>query len=208
MKILSCALLLMASMAFVLLGCSDNLNSPVTPTDQANSSASLPASLAKGGRVVHSATGAVNTFLGGKIQSWAFTAREYADETCDGEYQINVHSAPRVDGFIHGQVMSLKLYDYNGGKAAVIGGKEIITGYPGSYDVFVVIDYGEGSKSAPDCFTTYIYFGDEASARLVWDMNPDGVVAATVEEHNSWSDNKIKAADLIVPIQMGNVQVR
>ena len=44
MKTLSCALLLMASMAFVLLGCSDNSALPVSPTDQ---SAGAPASLGK-----------------------------------------------------------------------------------------------------------------------------------------------------------------
>ena len=31
MKIFSCTLLLMASLAFVLVGCSDNSGSPVTP---------------------------------------------------------------------------------------------------------------------------------------------------------------------------------
>ena len=44
MKILSVALLLMASMAFVMLGCSDNSAVPVSPTDQ---SAQGAASLAK-----------------------------------------------------------------------------------------------------------------------------------------------------------------
>ena len=48
MKILSVALLLMASMAFVLVGCSDNSAVPVSPTDQ---STLAPASLEKSNKV-------------------------------------------------------------------------------------------------------------------------------------------------------------
>jgi hypothetical protein len=41
MKTVSLALLLMTSLAFVLLGCSDNSNSPVGPTSKTNSSSAL-----------------------------------------------------------------------------------------------------------------------------------------------------------------------
>jgi len=49
MKLLSVAVLLMASLAFVLMGCSDNSAPLVSPTDRAISSPSLPAVLAKAG---------------------------------------------------------------------------------------------------------------------------------------------------------------
>jgi hypothetical protein len=52
MKILSCALLLMASMLFVVMGCSDNSAVPVSPTEQSISMQGTAATLAKGGPVV------------------------------------------------------------------------------------------------------------------------------------------------------------
>ena len=60
MKILSVALLLMASMAFVLLGCSDKSTSPVTPGEQTIGAPSSSAGLAKMGDEQHSATGSAH----------------------------------------------------------------------------------------------------------------------------------------------------
>ena len=65
MKTLSCALLLMASMAFVLLGCSDNSALPVSPTDQ---SAQMPGSLEKCNNVTTPFfLNSPKTFVGGDI---------------------------------------------------------------------------------------------------------------------------------------------
>jgi hypothetical protein len=60
MKLLSCALLLMASMAFVLLGCSDRSTPIATPTDQMAPPVSATG-LAKGG-VLHAVTGSANCY--------------------------------------------------------------------------------------------------------------------------------------------------
>jgi hypothetical protein len=60
MKILSLALLLVASMAFVLLGCSDKSAPIVAPNDQGMVSSSA-SSLAKGD-VLYSATGGAHFF--------------------------------------------------------------------------------------------------------------------------------------------------
>ncbi len=206
MKTLSFALLLVASMAFVLLGCSDN--PMVTPGEQAVAPSSSGASLAKGRPIVHSATGACSEFFGGKIQSWAFNAKQYEDGTCDGVVQIDVHSQSRDMGFLHCNVMSLKLYDMpDGAKAAVIGMVEVEKGpFNGSYDAFVVYDYGEGNKGHPDMFTTVICWDPENSLenmKAVWNMPPDEVIQRILDIHPGLTWN-----DVLVPVDEGNVQVR
>jgi hypothetical protein len=208
MKTLSLALLLMASMAFVLLGCSDNSTSVVTPGEQAVAALSPGASLAKGKPIAHSATGACNDFFEGKMQSWAFNAKEYADGTCDGVVQIVVHSQPRDYGFLHCNVLSLKVYDLGSGvKAAVIGMVEVEKGpFNGSYDAFVVYDYGEGSKAHPDMYTTAIFWDANnvrENVEAVWNMPPDEVVQKIVDLHpgTTWDT-------ILLPVREGNVQVR
>jgi hypothetical protein len=208
MRILFVPLLLIASMVFVLLGCSDNSNSVATPSEQTIAASSSGASLAKGKPIAHSATGACNDFFEGKMQSWAFNAKQYVDGTCDGVVQINVHSQPRDYGFLHCNVMSLKVYDLGDGvRAAVIGMVEVEKGpFNGSYDAFVVYDYGEGSKAHPDMFTTYICWDPDNSLdnmKEVWTMPPDQVVQRIVEIHPGTSVN-----DVLVPIHEGNIQVR
>jgi hypothetical protein len=208
MRIMCLALLLMASMAFVLMGCSDNSNSLVTPNDQTIAASSSGASLAKGKPIVHSATGASNEFFGGKMQSWAFNAKQYADGTCDGVVQIVVHSQPRDYGFLHCNVLSLKVWEMgDGAKAAVIGMVEVEKGpYNGSYDAFVVYDYGEGSKAHPDMFTTVICWDPDNSLenmREVWNMPPDQVIQKILDIHPGLTWN-----DVLVPVDEGNVQVR
>ncbi len=64
MKILSCGLLLMASLAFVLLGCSDNSAVPVSPTDQS----ATPVSLQKSNDVaVDFSMNSEKVFVAGKM---------------------------------------------------------------------------------------------------------------------------------------------
>ena len=207
MKTLSVGLLLVASMAFVLMGCSDKSNLPVAPSDPAIMASKLPSSLSKGQPIVHSATGACNSFFEGKVQSWGFNAKQYADGTCDGVVQIVVHSQSRDVGFLYCNVLSLKVYNVDGGKAAVIGMVEVEKGpYNGSYDAFVVYDYGEGSKAHPDMFTTYICWDKDNSLdnmKVVWNMLPDEVVQRIVDIHPGTTRN-----DVLVPVEEGNVQVR
>jgi hypothetical protein len=208
MKTLSFVLLLIASMAFMLMGCSDNSNLPVAPSNQAITASNLPSSLAKGNPIINSANGACNSFFEGKMQSWGFNAKLYADGTCDGVVQIIVHSQSRDYGFLHCKVLSLKVWDLgNGVKAAVIGMVEVEKGpYNGSYDAFVVYDYGEGSKAHPDMFTTTICWDPDNSLdnmKLVWNMTPDEVVQRIIDIHPGMTWN-----DVLVPVEEGNVQVR
>jgi hypothetical protein len=164
--------------------------------------------LGKDAGILHSATGSANVFLDGKSYTFAFTAREHADASCDGEYQIYVHAQPPEWGKIHGKVMSLKVYDYKGGKAAVIGTMETKSGFPGYYDAFVVVDMGEGKKSSPDMYTTTIFWTESLDdARVVWGLPPDEVINAIVQEQLSF-DVVVAPEQVLIPIKMGNVQVR
>lgn len=208
MKILSCAFLLMVSLAFVLAGCSDNTSVPVTPGEPTMMVPHTTASLAKNG-ILHSATGSANVFVEGKSFTFAFTAHEYAGPSYSGEYQIYVHAQPPEWGKIHGKVMSLKVYDYLGGKAAVIGTIETKSGFPGFYDAFVVVDLGEGRNSTRDMYTTTIFWTDVlADAQAVWDLPPDGVIDAIIYEQLVMNNLVVTKEEVLIPIRMGNVQVR
>ncbi len=207
MRTIPFVLLLMASMVFVLLGCSDNSSPIASPGELGPASASSQMGLAKGG-VLHSATGNASVFLDGKSFTFAFNAQERGDGSYNGEYQIYVHAQPPEWGKIHGKVMSLKVYDWYGGKAAVIGTIETKSGYPGFYDAFMVVDRGEGVNSTPDMYTTSIYWSESLSdAQAVWNMNPDEVINAIVQQQASFG-YVVTPEQVLIPIQMGNVQVR
>jgi hypothetical protein len=142
------------------------------------------------------------------MQNWGFNAKQYADGTCDGKVQIVVHSQPRDVGFLHCDVLSLKVWDLGGGvKAAVIGMVEVEKGpYNGNYDAFVVYDYGEGSKAHPDMFTTYICWDENNSLgrmKEIWQWPPMDVVNEIVRIHSGTTVNSV-----LVPVEEGNVQVR
>jgi hypothetical protein len=208
MKTSSLALLLVACMAFVMLGCSENPNAVVNPGEQNTGTSGHAISLEKGKPILHTATGASNEFYQGKMQTWAFNAKQYADGSYDGVVQIFVHSQPRDYGFLHCEVMSLKVHDMpDGAKAAVIGMVEIEKGpFNGSYDAFVVYDYGEGIKAHPDMFTTTICWDPANSLenmRQVWNMSPDDVIQKILDLHPG-----LTREDVLVPVDEGNVQIR
>ena len=203
MKTFSFALSLLATIAFVLAGCSDGSSPPVSPSIQAK----VAPSQSPREKPVHLATGALDTYFEGKPQSWFFTARQYADGSCDGEYQIYIHSRPWEYSFVHGSVTSLKVYNYMGGKAAIIGGSETKSSYAGFYDAFLVLDSGEGEGPAVvDLFTTYIFSTDVLTdAQRVWyDVNPDELV----QEIINTTQPGLQPGNILVPVEMGNVQVR
>ena len=136
MKTLSFALLLMASLAFVLLGCSDDSNAVVNPGDQTIATSAHSASLAKGKAILHSATGASNEFYEGEDANVAPSdAKQYVDGSFDGVVQIFAHAQSHEYGFLHCKVMSLQIHDMpDGAKAAVIGMVEVEKGpFNGSY---------------------------------------------------------------------------
>ncbi len=208
MKLLSLILLLFASMAFVLLGCSDNSAPIVAPSDQALSTATSTTALAKAGPVIHSASGNCGDFIDGGPVTFAFSAREYADG-CSGEWQANLHGQPKEWGKMHGKVMSLKVYDYSGGKAAVVGGAFTDKINAGYYFAFVVVDNGEGKNAPPDKYTKSIVFTTSLpDVRGVWDKAPNDVVDMIV---HMWVDGGYPTTtpeDILVPVKWGNVQVQ
>jgi hypothetical protein len=83
MKTCSLVLLLMASLAFVLGGCSENSNSVVPPSENAIAAASSPAGLAKGA-CVQMVTGSGQQVSDGTHWTLAFTAQKDADGNCTG----------------------------------------------------------------------------------------------------------------------------
>lgn len=110
MKSFSVVLLLMASLAFVMTGCSDNSNSLVTPSDQSvASSVTTQASLAKGA-VVRSVTGSGNIWIEGKMGVFTLNARLYADETVDGMFNL-VNTAFNPKAHAHGRIVAVTFYE-------------------------------------------------------------------------------------------------
>lgn len=190
MKLLSCALLLMASMTFVLAGCSENLNSPVSAGDQTAATPVAPTSLMKKGPVVASVTGngavRYDYWVDGKqvFGSFAVSARKYADGSCEGEYQIIDHTVPwKSTNWWHGKVLSLEIV----GNMALVGGQEMK--FPGKgdeiylnwYDAFVLVDNGEGSSATSPDVRSNVY-SEPPSNYLhmkndVWTMTPDQLIA-------------------------------
>lgn len=205
MKALSVVLLLMASMAFVLIGCSDNSSSLVALSEQSSLGTTPSPSFAKGGPVVHSASGSGSIFYGGKTATFAFTAHKYADGSCDGEYQLNSHYQDPEWGKWHGKVTSLEVYN---GNTAVIGGIETISSFEGFYDAIVVQDNGEGKNGPVDKYTCTVLWTDSKEyAEQVWAMPPTQVIDEIVKECISlgWM---VTADTVFVPVRMGNIQVR
>jgi hypothetical protein len=146
MKILSCALLLMASLAFVLLGCLDNSSPIVVPTDQAVSTATSSSSLAKGG-VLHSVTGSgrISIFQGGPYNElWTFSAIQHSIDEFSGE--VNYHDW-EVGYRFHGKIIDVKVDEQN--HQAKLGWRVTHGTIPeelGTFDyIFIVIqDNGKG----------------------------------------------------------------
>jgi hypothetical protein len=209
-KTLSLALLLMASMAFVLLGCTDNSSSLVSAGEQAVATSVAPASLAKRGPVVASVTGngavRYDFWLDGKqvFGSFAISARKYADGSCDGEYQAIDHVvAWKSTNSWHGKVLSLEI----DGNKALVGGQEMSFAGNGDevnlnwYDAFVLVDNGQGSgATSPDMRSivhieppeNYLHMKNE-----VWSMTPDNFI--TFEE-NAYGFS-------LFTVTQGNIQV-
>jgi hypothetical protein len=196
MKIMSFTLLLMASMAFVLLGCSDKSDSLLTPNEQPTATG---LSLAKGGPVVHDATGSMHLYPEGetKMRTFAFTAKQYKDGSFDGEYQVYRHASGAVNKW-HGKVVHLNV---EGNKALIIGYEDHQTGaWLGTYDAFIAIDNGEGTSASPDIMS-FVWYTDDQTELANWmTMSADDFV-----QHLMNAGNPID--EILYPVQMGNLQV-
>jgi hypothetical protein len=190
MKLLSCALLLTASMAFVLAGCSENSVSPVSAGEQTVATPVAPTGLMKKGPVVASVTGngavRYDYWVDGKqvFGSFAVSARKYADGSCEGEYQIIDHVVPwKSTNWWHGKVLSLEIV----GNMALVGGQEIK--FPGNgdeiylnwYDSFVLVDNGKGGTATSPDLRSIVYTEPPSNylhmKNDVWTMTPENFLA-------------------------------
>jgi hypothetical protein len=165
MKPAALVLLLMASLAFVLLGCTDNPSSPVSSGDPlagpSLSSSSSP-SLAKSEDVKHSVNGNVQLFIvkGPGFEMpirvvMTFSAKESKDGTVSGTFHYN-YPGGKDNG--QGKVVGLKV-DGNKAKLEFLYNTEP---FVGKYGFVVVIDNGEGKNSPPDQVTAvWVYEGEE-----------------------------------------------
>jgi len=152
MRTLSLALLLIASMAFVVPGCSENSSSVVTPSNQSLSLPVASVALEKGG-VVHSATGGghVSDFWGQEFRwTFSFSAREFGDGGCSGEVQFVDHTGVRF----HGTIIDLNVID----NKAKLCWTSTSGPWVGLFGCAVVEDNGEGQNaSGPDMMTGILW---------------------------------------------------
>jgi hypothetical protein len=203
MKILSLALMLMASMAFVMLGCSDNSNSVVTPTDLAISSVSLPASLAKGG-VLHSVTGSAHvTIFDGETYYDGITVS--AIDHGSGEFSGSVRYFDRLSAMqVMGKVIDVKVEGNKGKVSWEISRLVNPLWEPMGYGFVVLVDNGQGNAPGPDQMSWVILpdpsgTPDGKSIQDLINMTPDGFLA--------WLESRGNTPTLFSYVN-GNLQVR
>jgi hypothetical protein len=226
MKTLSLALLLMASMAFVLLGCSDNSSPVVSPTDQVLSSPTASTGLAKAGvKAVNSLRGSANAYYilwygpdgtlwgtipgpkqkGGFYNVETIHADAYSDGTASGSflYQYLGKLPPDVGGGffdkVEGKVIKLSV---EGNKAFVVVEITNWKLWPlPAWFAQVFIDNGEGASSS-DELSEWFVTPEGGSPDLWLAMDPDAFI--------SWSTDQLQGTDVPVlfPIDHGNIQVR
>ena len=154
-----------------------------------------------GGGIVHSATGGSHRFFNDAARTkrkFSFTAREHADGTFSGQFQLNIMGLvgffgsenPAITRFLHAEVLCLSVE----GNEAWIGGvirSSSIPGNIGKETGFRVRDNGQG-KSAPP---------DEISGTTfpLPDLFPPGHAAAWCE------DQPLRG---LLEVVQGNLQVR
>jgi hypothetical protein len=211
MKTLSFVLLLIASMAFVLMGCSDNSSPVVSPTNQAINTPTSNMSLAKGGAVVNSAAGnghISDIYSGVPKFSFSFTANRYADGTSSGEVQFLDHAGSKF----HGTVIDLKVDGNNAklcwtfSRGLLVYSPEVIIQLEGMFGCTVVQDNGEGKKATgPDMMTGFVWTdgSDLPPPTTIADlkgMSPNAFI--------TWVEQFTGGASPFMPCDQGNVQVK
>jgi hypothetical protein len=208
MKILSVALLLMASLAFVMLGCSDKSSTLVTPSDQTITASSSPASLSKG-VLVASASGNAQLYLdldgnptverSDVLRVYTFNAREYAGGSYSGE--ITTLGAPYKQWNFKGTVIQLKV---QGNKAKILFRPYKAGGLAAGAEDYIVchlvVDNGEGTNAeSPDMGTVWWMF-EPSELPYFMGLSPDGFLEFLAKQEFPF--------DYLVPNTVGNVQVR
>lgn len=204
MKTLSLVLLLAASTAFLLIGCSDNSSPVVSPTNQAINTPSSNMSLAKGGAVVHSATGNGHVpaiYSGVPKYSFSFTANRYADATSSGEVQFQ----SGVGLKFHGTVIDLKVV----GNKAKLCWTYTSGPWTGQFGCAVVEDNGEGKKATgPDMMSGFLWTD---GIDIIPYGNPtiEGITSWSPDEFIAWVETYFTPpGTALMPTDQGNVQVR
>lgn len=199
MRITSVALLLIASMGFVLLGCSDNSAPLLAPTDNALVQGSS-SGLAKSA-VSASVSGSALMFLDAEgypteersdfLRVCTFNAREYADGSCAGE--ISAVGTPGKTFAFKGDVVQVKVHGNMGKIVFEYTKPEEATNH---YCFYLVIDNGEGAGDPPDMNSG---FGNFMPAGLptVLTWTPEFVL-----------QRFIRYGVPPVPTNIGNIQVR
>jgi hypothetical protein len=179
MKTQSIALWLMVSLAFVLVGCSDNSNSVVTPNDQAITSPGSGSALAKRG-VLHSVTGAGHFSLINGVtpynERWAVNAIQHSATEFSGEVSYHDYEG----GFkFHGKIIDLKVDEAtHQAKVGWLLTRDNIPPEMGTFDyIFMVIqDNGKGENDW--CSWAWGGPGLEGIALQDWiDMTPSAFMA-------------------------------
>jgi hypothetical protein len=218
MKTLSLAVLLVASLAFVMLGCSDNSAPIAGPNDQALSSPTFSSSLAKGG-ILNSVTGSAHyrsiPIMGETNVTYSFTAIRHKDGTVSGEVLLRdkgplfYGKANVYDLKVSGNMAKLAFHFVRGNLATYYP----VT-MPDISDIFgwlVVIDNGEGSEASDPDYCSMILFTDGSD---ILDKEISDVDNMEVATFLTWMHDILLPAYLIpydqylAPIDHGSVQVR
>ena len=209
MKILSRALLLLVSVAFVMSGCSDNSNSPVNPSEQTIAVPSSPGSLGKGAWV-QMATGSGQQWWFGEHWTFAFTAKRDADGICTGEVQAydrfwEVKFHLKVTHLV---VEGNQAYFFGYGMVPTLTWFDPPTAPGPGFGCVLLTDNGQGSK-AP--------LPDQQSYFIAWPDTPDfqdwteNLATATVAEFKAYALTDLGFAgppDFIMETNMGNTVIR
>lgn len=183
MKTLKLSIFLAASAGLWLAGCSQSTQSVTGPAANTSQSVSVDRSvqpsapvLDKKGPVVHYANGSANGSYNGKNMAWVIAAHQYADGSVGGEYESNAANAlGETYQKWNGKVLSLKVY----GNIAVVGGIEKTGEYKGWYDVFVLVDNGQGNQaSTADQVSLYVGGSDNLEMiQNAWNKDPSVLIS-------------------------------
>lgn len=173
-------MLLIAVVAFVLEGCSNNPSTPVTPGDQIMLASSAPASVGKNGPIVHSVQGGFwfDDYGNGKKVQNTIGAHQYANGSVDGMYLVNCANAFDHDRFCnaHARVIFMKVHDNVLGyeKFAVVGGFEPNGPGKGYFEVWWLATNSPGGRNYTS--DSFFYDLDSSLVATVWDLPPEELI--------------------------------
>jgi hypothetical protein len=207
MKALSLTILLVASLAFVLMGCSDNFAPIVAPGEQPSVQASAPTSLTKAGTPNSLVTGN-GTFSAPwcPFITFEFSLIKMKDGSVQGHSRMAyLNAEKKVQDEFGGAIKGAK-FDRNVVMFYVEIEGAMFEEYWGSHlgwkQIFVVTDNGEGAKSTPDrmsnpWLTTDEVPGWEGEFDAHWALDADQFLASIPP---AWGGPDY-------PLLRGNIQV-